>query len=70
MANRKNYGLPRTERLCIRLTKKEKGEMQKIARIYKKDVSDTLRLMIHSYAEYFSGDEKGYIKRGMTDADI
>ena len=70
MANRKNYGLPRTERLCVRLTKKEKGDVEKLARIYKKDFSDTVRLLIRSYVEYFSGSADGYIEGGMTDADV
>ena len=70
MANRRNYGESRTERLCVRLSKKDKEMLEKIAWLYKLDSSSMIRLMIRSYAEYFSGDAQGYIKGGMTDADI
>lgn len=70
MANRKNYGDSRTERLCVRLSKKDKQRLVTISWLYKLDTSSMIRLMIRSYAEYFSGDAQGYIKGGMTDADI
>lgn len=65
MANRKNYGFDRTERIGVRLTKKEKEDLVKLGKIYNRCTSDCIRLLIRSYANYFSSVEKGYSK-GVT----
>lgn len=62
MANRKNYGFDRTERIGVRLTKKEKEDLVKLGKIYHRCNSDCIRLLIRSYADYFSSVEKGIAK--------
>lgn len=58
MPNRKNYGFDRTERIGVRLTKKEKEDLVKLGKIYHRCTSDCIRLLIRSYADYFQAVEE------------